>query len=97
MAWEAVTDGALLALLPWGDADGCRWDAPVPHHAGRHTYMTTAQGQPWEWDDLMATFHDHGVLPDDTWQTVQQKTISREYRRRVRASLQELRDFLCRR
>ena len=24
------------------------------------------------WDDLIAAFHDHGVLPNDTWQEVRQ-------------------------
>ena len=41
VGWEAVTDGTLLALLHRGTADGCRWDALVPHLTGRHTYMTT--------------------------------------------------------
>ena len=39
-------------------------------------------------------FHDHGILPDDTRRQVQQKTLSRDYRRRVRARLLEIRDPL---
>ena len=46
MQWEAVADGALLALLHRGTADGCQWDAFVPHLCGRHPYMTTSQGNP---------------------------------------------------
>ena len=92
VGWEAVADGALLALLHQGTADGCRWNALVPHLTGRHTYMTTTQRHPLpEWDDLIAAFHDHGVLPDDTWRVVRQKTLNRGYRRRVRARLLELR------
>ena len=48
-------------------------------------------------DDLVAAFHDHGILPDDTWQEVRQKTLGRDYRRRVRARLLEVRDPLCQR
>ena len=45
-------------------------------------------------NDLIAAFHDHGILPDDTWQAVRQKTLGRDYRRRVRSRLLELRDPL---
>ena len=38
---EAVADGALLALSQLGNADGCPWDALVPHLDGVLTYMTT--------------------------------------------------------
>ena len=50
--WEAVADGALLALLHRGDKDGCCWDALIPHLTGHHTYMTTAQGHPAELEKL---------------------------------------------
>ena len=64
------------------------WDPVVPNLTGRHTYMTSAEGRPCpEWDDLIAAFHDHGVLPDDTWQAVRHKTLSKDYRRRFRARL----------
>ena len=68
----------------------------VPHLTGCHTVMTTLpRGHPCPaWDDLMAGFHDHGILPDDTWQEVQQKTLGSDYQRRVRARLLELRDPL---
>ena len=46
VGWEAVADGALLALLHLGTADGCRSDALVPHLTGRLTCMTTSQRQP---------------------------------------------------
>ena len=46
------------------------------------------------WDDLIAAFHNQGILPDDTWREVQRKTLRREYRRRVRARLLEIRDPL---
>ena len=49
------------------------------------------------WDDLISAFHDHGVIPDDTWQEVRQKTLGRNYRRQVRTRLLELRDPLCQR
>ena len=72
VGWEAVADGNLLALLHRDAADECQWGALVPHLTGRHTYMVTP---PWghpcpAWDNLIAAFHDHGILPDDTWQEV---------------------------
>ena len=92
LGWEAVADGALLALLHRGAADGCLLDALVPNLPGRHTYMTTTQGRPRaDWDDRIAAFYDHGVLPDNTWQAVRQKTLNRDYWRRVGARLLELR------
>ena len=99
VGWEAVADGTLLALLHQDVADGCQLGALVPHLTGRHTYTTTPpRGQPRPaWDDLIAAFHDHGILPDDTCQEVRQKTLGRDYRRRVRARLLELRDPLCQR
>ena len=39
-------------------------------------------------------FDDHGILPNDTWWEVQRKTLGRDYRRRVRARLLEIRDPL---
>ena len=100
LGWEAVTDGTLLALLHRGTADGCRWDALVPHVTGCRTYMRTPLPQGHSrpvWDDFIAGFHDHGILPDNTWQAVQQKALGRDYRRRIRARLLELRDPLCQR
>ena len=78
--WEVVADGNLRALLHPGAADECQWGALIPHLAGRHTYMATPpQGHPRpELDDLISAFHDHRILPDDTWQEVQQKTLSRD-------------------
>ena len=83
-----------LALLHRDAADKCRWGTLVPHLTGRHMYMATPpQGHPRPaWDDLIPAFHDHGILPDDTWQEVRQKTLGRDYRRRVRARLLELPD-----
>ena len=49
------------------------------------------------WDDHIAAFHDHGILPDETWQEVRQKTLGRDYWRRVRARLLELWEPLCQR
>ena len=94
VGWEAVADGTLLALLHRDAANGCQWDALTPHLTGRHVYMATPpQGHPRPaWDDLIAAFHDHGILPDDTWREVQRKTLGRDYRRRVRAGLLEIRD-----
>ena len=99
VGWEAIADGNLLALLQRGAADGCQWGALVPHPAGLHTYMTThPRGHPRPaWDDLIAAFHDHRFLPDDTWQEVRQKTLSRDYRCRVCARLLELCDPRCQR
>ena len=93
---EAVADGNLLALLHRDAADQCQWDMLASHLTGRQVYMATPPGghpRP-AWDDLIAAFHDHGILPDDTWREVQQKTFSRDYRRRVRARLLEIRDPL---
>ena len=96
VGWEAVADGNLLALLHRDAADECRWGTLVPHLAGRHIYMATPpQEHPRPaWDDLIAAFQDHGILPNDTRQEVRQKTLGRDYRRRVRARLLELRDPL---
>ena len=96
VGWEAVADGSLLALLHQDAADECRWGTLVPHLTGRHIYMATPpQGAPRPvWDNLIAAFHDHGVLPEDTWQDVRQKTLSRDYQRSVRARLLELWDPL---
>ena len=92
----AITDGTLLALLNWNVADGCQWVALLPHLTVHHTYMTTP---PWghprpALDDLIAAFHDHGILPEDTRQEVRQKTLRRDYRRSVPARLLQLRDPL---
>ena len=96
VGWEAVTDATLLALLHRDAANGCQWDTLAPHLTGRHVYMATPpQGHPRPaWDDLIAAFHDHGILPDDRWRGVQRKTLGRDYRRRVRARLLEIRDRL---
>ena len=99
VGWEAVADGNLLALLHRDAADECQWGALVPDFTGRHTYMATPpRGHPRPaWDNFIAAFHDHGILPDDTSQEVRQKTLGRDYRRRVRAHLLELQDPLCQR
>ena len=96
VAREAIADGSLLALLHRGAAYECLWGALVPHLARRQAYVATPpRGHPRPaWDDLIAAFHDQGLLPDDTWQEVQQKTLGRDYWRRVRARLLELRDPL---
>ena len=96
VGWEAVADGNLLALLHRDTANGCRSDTLAPQLTRRHVYMATPpQGHPCPaWDDLIAAFHDHGILPDDTWREVQRKTLGRDYRRRVRARLLEIRDPL---
>ena len=80
--WEAVADGNLLALLHRDAADECHWDKLAPHLTGRHVCMATApKGHPRPaWDDLIVAFHDHGILPDDTWREVQLKTLGRDYR-----------------
>ena len=78
VGWEAVADGTLQALLHRDAANGC--DPPPKGHP-----------RP-AWDDLIAAFHDHGILPDDTLREVQRKTLGRDYRRRVRAHLLEIRD-----
>ena len=94
---EAVRDGTLLALLHRGTADRCWWDALLPHLTRRHTYMTNPppQGQPClAWEDLLVAFHDHRILSDDMWQAVQQKTLGRDYGRRVRDPLRQRWDDL---
>ena len=96
VGWEAVADGTLLALLHPDAENGCQWNALTPHLTGRHVYMATPpQGHPRPaWEDLIAAFHDRRILPDDTWREVQRKTLGRDYRRRVRARLLEIRDPL---
>ena len=66
VGWEAVADGPLLALLHRDAENGCQWDALTPHLTGRHVYMATPpQGHPRPaWEDLIAAFHDHGILPE---------------------------------
>ena len=93
---EVVVDGILLALLYRDAADECQWGMLAPHLTGRHVYMAAPpQGHPGPaWDYLIAAFHDHMILPDDTWREVRQKTLGRDYRRRVRARLVEIRDPL---
>ena len=67
----------------------------APPHRTPHVYGNPPLGAPRPaWDDLIAAFHDHGILPDDTWQEVRQKTLGRDYLRRVRGRLLELRDPL---
>ena len=96
VGWEAVADGTLLALLHRDAANRCQWDALTPHLTGRQVYMATLpQGHPRPaWDGLIAAFHDHGILPDNTWREVQRKTLGRDYRRRVRARLLKIPDPL---
>ena len=94
---EAVADGTLLALLHREAANGCQWDALAPHLTRCHVYMATPppQGHPRPaGDDLITAFDDHGILPDDTWREVQRKTLGRDYGRRFRAHLLEVRDPL---
>ena len=93
---EVVEDGNLRALLHRDTADAYRCDALVSQLTGRRTYAPTPPRghQRPAWDDLIAAFHDHGILPDDTWQAVREKTLGRDYRRRVCARLLELRDPL---
>ena len=99
VGWEAVADGSLLALLHRDAAEECQWGMLAPHLTGRHMYVATPpRGHPCPaWHDLIAAFRYHGILPDDTWREVQQKTHGRDYRRRVRARLREIRDPLCQR
>ena len=68
VGWEAVADSSLRALLYRDAADECRWSTLVSHLTGRHIYMATPpKGHPRPaWDDLIAAFQDHGVLPEDT-------------------------------
>ena len=50
------------------------WYATSP--GATRTWQPPPRGHPRpEWDDLIAAFHDHGILPDDTWQEVRQKTL----------------------
>ena len=72
---------------------GHQWDALLPHIHGHHTYVSAIPEhlRPQR-DDLIAAFHGHEVLPTDTWQTVRDKTLDRDYQSKVRASLLELRD-----
>ena len=80
IGWEAVADGNLLALLHQDATDECQWGMLAPHLTGRHVYMAIPpQGHPDPaWDDLIAAFHDHGILPNDTWREVRQKTLGRD-------------------
>ena len=96
VGWEAVADGTLVALLHRDAANGYHRDTLAPHLTRRHVYMATPpQGHPCPaWDDLIAAFHNHGILPDDTLREVQRKTLGRDYRRRVCARLLEIRDPL---
>ena len=71
---------------------GCYCAAP---HRAPHVYDAPPKGHPGPaWDDLIAASHEDGIVPDDTWQEIRQKTLSRDYRRCVRARLPEPRDPL---
>ena len=99
VGWGAVANGNLLALLHRDAAEERQWGTLTPHLTGRHRYMAAPpqrHSRP-AWYDLIAAFHDHGILFDDTWQEVRQKTLGRDNWRRVRACLLELRDPLCQR
>ena len=64
VGWEAVADRSLLALLHQDAAGKYRWGTLAPHLTRRHTYMATPpHGNRPAWDDLIAAFHVHGVLP----------------------------------
>ena len=64
----------------------------APAHLAPHVYGKSPRGHPRPaWDDRIAAFHDHGILPDDRWQEVRQKMPGRDCRHRVRARLLELR------
>ena len=96
VGWEAVADGTLLALLQPGRRKRMPMGYPgAPPHRAPRVHCNHPQGHPRPaWDDLIAAFHDHGILPDDTWREVQRRTLGRDYQRRVRARLLEIRDPL---
>ena len=78
---------------PQTGANGIRWRPASP--GATCIWQPPPRGAPRPaWDDLIAAFHDHWILPDDTWWEVQRKTLGRDYRRRVCASLLEIRDPL---
>ena len=67
----------------------------APPHRAPHVHDNPPWGHPHPArDDHIAAFHDHKVLPDNTWQEVRQKTLGRDYDRRVLARLLELQDPL---
>ena len=69
--------------------------AGLPLHRVPRVYGNPPLAHPRPaWDDLIAAFHNDGILPNDTWREVQQKTHGRDYRRCVRARLLEIRDPL---
>ena len=96
MGWEVAADGVLLARLHRGAARKHRRDGLMPHLNGHHTYVSAAPEHPCPgWDALIEAFHNNGMHPTDTWQTLQEKALSRNYRRYVRKCLLELQDCLC--
>ena len=98
VGWAAVVDNALLALLHGSSAGGHWSDTLLPHFNGHHTYVSAAPDRPCpEWGNLIAAFNDHGMHATNTWQTVRANTLRRDYRRRVRARLLELRNSIGRR
>ena len=53
----------------------------APPDRAPHVYGNPSRKHPRPaWDDLIAAFDDHWILPDDTWQEVRQKTLSSDYR-----------------
>ena len=80
LGWEAVADGA------------CCPSSCTPPHRPSHPYGDRLGGHPPGvlWDDLIAAFHDHGVLPGDTWQAVPQGVLNRDYQSHVRTLPLEL-------
>ena len=98
LGWEAVANDGLLALLHPHGAGGHRLEALMFHPDSHQTYVLPPPEQPRPgWEDLIAAFHDHVLLPTDTWHPVGGKTLSRDYRLHVRARPLDLRDFLCQR
>ena len=46
VGWQAVADGALLALFLWGGCGGHPWDALIPHLDGPRTNVTATPEHP---------------------------------------------------
>ena len=86
VGWEAAPQKSVSGALWYPTSPGATrtWRPPPPRGHARP-----------EWDDLIAAFHSHEILPDEMWQEVRQKTLGRDYRRRVRPPLLELWEPLC--
>ena len=69
---QAVDEEGILTLPHLSNAEGRRWDVLLPHLDAHRAYVSaTPERFRRQWDDHITAFYGHGLLPADTWQSVQ--------------------------